>query len=104
MRTLGHCRARARALEIAIRKAETAERATEAVGVVLNQVEARLDRQAFQRGAGAAIVANLERAGRQEGTAHRTVTANLDGANDGAIRKDAAGAFGALKAGVGEKL
>src|SRR5436190_16836207 len=90
-------------LEITIGEAQAGDRAAEAHVTGALEIEARLERQAAQRGA-IAIATGPQRAGRQHHEAARTVAADLDVARDRSVGEDAAIAGGAVKAGVGKML
>src|SRR5690606_3776342 len=70
--------------EFAIGEAEAGNGTAEAALADLFEVEARLDRQAPHRGADP-LAPHLQRAGRHARVAHRTVAANLDGADHGPV-------------------
>ena len=88
-RALVSCGARIALIEIAIGKAQAGDRAAEAAIVDLLHPKARLDRHAGQMRAHRAAV-DPDGAGRQSGEAHLALAARPDGADDGAIGKDAA--------------
>src|ERR1700742_4429677 len=87
----------------AISEAEPRDRTAEAVIVDAHEVEARLDRQAAQRGADR-LAFDLQRARRKVGVAHLAFALELDGTDDRAVGSNAARAACAFEAGVNEQI
>src|ERR1700720_91493 len=83
--------------------AEARKRAAEAPLAGAIEIEARVERHALDRGADS-LAPGLQRAGREPHRAHRAGAVKLDGADDGAVAVDAAGAARAVETVEGEQL